>query len=180
MRLLPNLPQRPQLVVRTYVKGTSTEMIGLAAQGCRDVVFVPMEWDDRWFMPTEDDQRIYTSMLRECALGINAASTVSLELMIHRKPIINLGFDPPGSNLPKHLRYSRHTDEFDHYIPIMKSGAVMVARSEQDMHEMLRIGLEAGDMFAEVQAKFLMSMFGDRLDGCAGKRIADVLLGLSK
>lgn len=179
IRLLNEIPQKPQLVVRNYVKGTSEAMRRLAQAGHTDVFFPPMEWDNQWFMPTEEDQRLYTSLLRECTLGINVASTVSLELILHRKPVINLGFDPPGSNLPHHLRYTRHTDEFDHYIPVMKSGAVMVARSEKDMAEMMRYGLENSDAFVNPQEQFLHNMFGTTLDGCSGERIAARLLDLA-
>lgn len=179
IKLLQELPQRPQLVVRNYVKGTSDAMRALVRSEPPDTFFPPMEWDSQWFMPTEEDQRIYTSMLRECALGINAASTVSLELMMFHKPVINLGFDPPGSQLPHHLRFSRHTDEFDHYIPVMQSGAVMVARSEQDMAEMLKRGLTESSALAEHQARFLREMFDDTLDGRAGERVATCLLKLA-
>jgi len=178
--LLRKMPQKPQLVVRNYIKGISNEMRALTKSGHDNVYFPPMEWDEKWFIPTQEDQRILTSMLRECALGINAASTISLELMLHRKPVINLGFDPPGSNLPNHLRYKRHTDEFDHYIPVTRSGGVMIARSPQDMAEMIQYGLNSADRFDDVQAQFLQNMFGNRLDGCAGTRVAETLLSLAK
>lgn len=180
IKMLQEMPQKPQLVVRNYVKGTSDAMQALMHSSPPDTFFPPMEWDSQWFMPTEEDQRVYTSMLRECALGINAASTVSLELMMFQKPIINLGFDPPGSHLPPHLRFSRHTDEFDHYIPVVRSGAVMVARSEQDMAEMLKRGLAESNALAEHQAQFLREMFDDTLDGRAGERIALCLLKLAE
>ena len=119
---------KPQLVVRTYIKGISDAMLAIRDRNEPDVFFPPMQWDKQWLMPLPDDQRVYSTMLRECALGINPASTVSLELMLLGKPVINLGFDPPDSNLPYHLRWRRHTDEFDHYVPVTNSGAVMVAR----------------------------------------------------
>ena len=180
IHLLRDLPNHPQLVVRTYVKGTSEMMKELVVAGHQDVFFPPMEWDNQWYMPTDEDQVRYTSMLRECVLGINAASTVSLELMMHHKPVINLGFDPPGSDLPHHMRWSRHTDEFDHYIPVMKSGAVMVVRSERDMREMLTRALKDPKSFSVAQSNFLNWMFGDKLDGFSGKRIADKLIELSQ
>lgn len=176
IELLQKMPRRPQLVVRNYVKGTSDAMRALMRSEPPDTFFPPMEWDSQWFMPTEEDQRVYTSLLRECAVGINAASTVSLELMMFHKPVINLGFDPPGSQLPHHLRFSRHTDEFDHYIPVMRSGAVMVARSEGDMADMLKCGLLKSTIFADIQTQFLHQMFDNILDGRSGLRVARTLL----
>lgn len=169
---------KPQLVVRTYVKGTSAEMKALAAQNIPDVVFPAVQWDDRWYMPAYEDLAIYTSLLRHAALGINAASTVSLELLMHDKPVINLDFDPPGSNLPSCFAYHRHI-KFDHYRPVAESGAVMVARSPQDMQNMLFRGLAHPDVDSAVRKRFLEQMFGDMLDGRAGTRVAQRLLALA-
>jgi len=170
--------QKPQLVVRAYVKGVSDEMLALQQRDDHDVFFPPMQWDKRWAMPTREDQRLYSTMLRECALGINPASTVSLELMLLRKPVINLGFDPPGSRLPHHLRWTRHTDEFDHYIPVTNSDAVMTARSEKDLETMIGCALQEPEKTTSKQPEFLSWMFGDTLDGKSGKRVAHCLLKL--
>ncbi len=55
------------------------------------------------------------------------------------KPVINLDFDPPGSNLPWCLGYQRHI-RFDHYRPVAESGAVMVARSEERCERCCGVG----------------------------------------
>ncbi len=179
-RLLQTLDvqPKPQLVVRTYVKDTSPEMHALAARSLPDVVFPPVLWDEAWFTPRYEDLAIYTSLLRHASLGINAASTVSLELMMHDKPVINLAFDPPGSNLPHHFRYVRHI-EFDHYRPVAESGGVMVARSEADMAAMLHQGLTRPEADRDNRARFIRDMFGDTLDGGAGRRVAKTLVSLA-
>lgn len=181
IRLLGELEpeSRPQLVVRTYVKGTSREMRALASRGERDVVFPPVLWEEQWFTPQHEDLAIYTSLLRHTCLGINAASTVSLELMIHDKPIINLGFDPPGSHLPHVLRFARHID-FDHFRPVAESGATMVARSVDDMRAMLHQGLTRPCDDRESRKSFLRTMFGTSLDGGSGRRVAETLLDLAR
>jgi hypothetical protein len=180
IRLLREMKDvQPQLVVRNYVKGTSEAMRKLTDQSIPDVAFPPMLWDDRWFMPTTEDQVMLTGMLRECAVGINAASTVSLELLMHDKPVINLGFDPPGSKLPEFRRYYWHVDVFDHYIPVAQSGAVMVARSEQDMATYLRRGLSEAQTDSAVRRRFIKEMFGNTLDGESGRRVAEKLLELA-
>lgn len=178
-RLLAGMPQRPQLVVRTYVKGTSREMKELAARGLPDVVFPPVRWHERWHTPHYDDLAVYTSLLDHCALGINAASTVSLELMIFDKPIVNLRYDPPGSELPWCLGYERHI-LFDHFRPVAESGATMVARSDEDMDRMLRRGLNEPGADSAARKAFLGSFFGDLLDGRAGERAARLLLALAR
>ncbi|MEO8097274.1 MAG: hypothetical protein ABI811_06190 [Acidobacteriota bacterium] len=173
-----NLRPKPQLVVRRYVKGTSREMMDLANRNLPDVVFPDILWEEKWKTPLYEDLPIYTSLLREAALGINVASTVSLELIIHDKPVINLGFDPPGSKLGPLWEYERHL-RFDHYAPVVASGAVMVARSPQDLEPMIMRGLTEPEALREERARFKESMFGSTLDGRAGSRIAEILTGIA-
>ncbi len=171
---------KPQLVVRTYIKGTSHEMKALAQRHLPDVIFPPLLWDEKWlFTPLYEDLAVYTSLLRECCLGINAASTVSLELLMHDKPVINLGFDPPGSNLPHHLRWIRHI-HFDHYRPVAESGAVMVAYKAGDIASLLIRGLSYPQADSQKRQQFIKEMFGGVLDGHSGKRIAQQLVSLAQ
>ncbi len=173
-----DVPLRPQLVVRTYAKGTSRAMRALAERGLPETVFPPVAWDERFQTPRFEDLAVYSSLLRHAALGINAASTVSLELMRFDKPVINLDFDPPGADLPWCLGFGRHI-RFDHYWPVAQSGAVMVARSAADMERMLARGLNRPDADSGARRDFLAAMFGDRLDGNAGRRAADRLLEIA-
>ena len=171
--------QRPQLVVRTYVKGTSDEMRAIAAQNYRDVFFPQVAWDERWYMPAEDDLAVYTSLLRECSVGINAASTVSLELLIHDKPVINLAFDPPGTDIPNPYRWARHL-AYDHYRPVAESGAVMVASSPGELVSMVRRAVGQPDQLQAARRRFLADVFGSTLDGNSGRRVAECLLALAR
>ncbi len=170
-----DLPVRPQLVVRTYTKGTSPEMRSLAARGLPETVFPPVAWDQRFQTPRYEDLAVYTSLLRHTALGINAASTVSLELMIYDKPIINFRFDPPGSDLPWCLGYERHI-LFDHFRPVAESGATMVASSAGDLERALHRGLTRPQADSQARRRFLRRFFGNLLDGKAGLRVAELLL----
>lgn len=172
--------KRPQLVVRTYVKGNSPEMEALAVEmeDNPDVIFPPVLWDATWFMPQYEDLAIYTSMLKHCLFGINPASTVSLELMMFGKPVMNIGFDPPGSDLPRCLGWQRHI-QFDHYQPVAQSGGVRVAYSVEDMQAIIFEFLENGNPLSDHQKTFLEKNFCGTLDGGSGKRAADVLLELA-
>jgi len=173
-----DIKPKPQIVVRTYIKGTSPEMLDLANQEHPDVFFPPILWEKEWATPKFDDLAIYSSLLHHSCMGINAASTVSLEMMMFNKPVINLGFDPPGSNLPNPMRWERHI-EFDHYNPIAKSDATMVARSEAELWKMLQRGLEEPLADNEKQNQFLDQFFGSTLDGHSGERIAQKLIKLT-
>ena len=76
-----DLPVRPQLVVRNYIKGTSPEMKALSERNMEDVVFPPMLWDMAWATPRPEDLELYCSLVRHAAMSINAASTVTLEFL---------------------------------------------------------------------------------------------------
>lgn len=170
---------RPQLVVRTYVKGNSPEMEALAHANTPDVFFPPVLWDTSWFMPQEDDLAIYSSLLKQCLFGINPASTVSLELMMYCKAVMNLGFDPPGANLPDPLCWQRHI-KFDHYRQVAAGGGVRVAYSVDDMRAIMQeFNLESNPLQVD-QERFLYRFFGDTLGGNSGERVAEVILKLSK
>jgi hypothetical protein len=173
-----DISPRPQLVVRTYVKGTSPEMKALAARGIQDVVFPPVLWDEKWMTPKREDLAIYTSLLQHASLGINAASTVSLELLMLDKPVINLDFDPPGTDLPPYLGYSRHIN-FDHYKPVAESGAVMVAKSAEDMRDMLFKGLTEPAADSQRRRALIKAMFDGVEDGRSAARVAAQLLKLA-
>jgi hypothetical protein len=169
---------KAQLVVRTYVKGTSPEMKVLAARRIPDVVFPPVLWEQRWQTPMYEDLALYSSLLRHAALSINAASTVTLEMLMLDKPVINLDFDPPGTYLPWCKGFSRHI-RFDHFRPIAESGATMIARSGRDMREMLYRGLTQPEGDREQRKQLIREMFGNTLDGHAGERVAERLAVLA-
>jgi hypothetical protein len=148
-------------------------------RGSPDVIFPPILWDRQWVMPLHEDLFVYTNLLRHTALGINGASTVTLELMMLDKPVINLGFEPPGSDLPHYMRFSRHID-YEHYRPVTASGGVMVARSVEELKTMILRGLAHPDADCEARRRFTASMFGNTLDGGSGRRVAQTLLALAR
>lgn len=172
------LSQPPQLVVRTYIKGTSSEMKALATTSIPDVLFPSIQWAEEWITPLYEDQEIYTSLLAHCAMGINPASTVSLELMMFDKPIINLGFDPPGSKLPSCYRWERHV-QFDHFAQIANSGATKIARSMQELENYLIQEYHHPDNNHLKRKDFIEEFLGNTLDGKSGERVAETLLNIA-
>ena len=147
-------------------------------EGDPDVVFPTILWDKQWILPLYEDLALYTSLLRHTALGINPACTVSLELMMNARPVINLAFEPPGTDLPEWSRFARHID-YDHYRPVAASGGVMAARSLDDLRTMIVRGLTQPEADRPAQQRFLRSFFGDTLDRCSGRRVADELVRLA-
>jgi hypothetical protein len=174
-----DVPQKPQLVVRVYAKGASAEMKELAQRQFPDVFFPPVEWDAVRLMPHPEDLYTYTNQVRHAALSINAASTVTLEFLLLDKPVINLDFDPPGSNLHPSQGYARHI-RFDHFWPIAQSGATLVARSSDDMKRFLEQALKEPQAGSAARQKFVETFFEGYADGHAGERVAQTLLQLAR
>ena len=99
--------------------------------------------------------------------------------MALRKPVINIGMEPPGSKLPHYARFSRHV-EYEHYRPVAASGGAMVARSMENLRDMIHRGLTQPDADSAAQAAFIHSMLGSTLDGNSGRRVAETLLALAR
>jgi hypothetical protein len=94
------------------------------------------------------------------------------------KPVINLDFDPAGSNLPWCLGYQRHI-RFDHYQPVVESGAVMVAKSEFDLGDMLLKGLSGAGPEPSHGESLVKDLVGDAGTALGGKRVAKCLLDIA-
>ena len=66
--------------------------------------------------------------MHHTALDINAASTVSLELMVMDKPTEILDFEPLERKLSDWSSFSGHVD-YEHYRPVVAGGGIMLARA---------------------------------------------------
>jgi hypothetical protein len=177
--MLKEMPEfgPPQLLVRVYAKDRSGRFEPLKRRR-PDILFPEVPWEPNWLTPLPEDLPLWTNTLRHCALGINVASTVSLELCMFDKPVINVGYNPP--NVPEsQLSYARYY-RFDHYAPVVASGAVRLAKSPAEMSDLLRQALENPLEDAGMRKNLLQQMFGQSLDGRCGQRAAKVLTELAK
>ena len=93
------------------------------------------------------------------------------------KPVINVGFNPPS--VPEaQVSYARYY-EFDHYKPVIESGAICLARSLQELREMILECLRNPAARTHERRVLISEMFGDTLDGGSSTREADTLLRLA-
>jgi hypothetical protein len=116
----------PQLLLRVYPKDQTGRFEELKRRRS-DIIFGEAPWEPLWLTPKIEDCFVLTNTLRHADVGINVASTISLELCMFAKPVINVAYNPPEihSSLVDYARYY----EFDHYRPVVESGAVQVAGS---------------------------------------------------
>ena len=165
----------PQLLVRIYAKGPQGVFDELKKRR-PDILFPETLWEPAWLTPKVEDLYLLTNTLRHCAVGLNVASTISLELCMFDKPCINVGYLPPG--VPMLFDYRRYY-EFEHYKPIVDSGAIRVAKSEAEMNAMLRQSLTHPGRDSARRRELLQRFFGDTLDGQSGHRVAEQLFKLA-
>ncbi|MGH9947085.1 MAG: hypothetical protein ACRD6X_07805, partial [Pyrinomonadaceae bacterium] len=100
-----------------------------------------------------------------------------LELCMFDKPVINVGYNPPS--VPDgELKYADYY-EFDHYKPVVESGAVKVAGSLEEMRLMIGNLLARPETDRKCRHELIEKMFGSTLDGNSGKRVAETLLNIA-
>ncbi|CAN5348428.1 hypothetical protein BH18GEM1_BH18GEM1_06840 [soil metagenome] len=167
----------PQLLVRVYPKDRSGRFEEMRLRR-RDVLFPEIPWVSRWHTPLPEDMALFTNTLRHAAIGMNVASTVSLELAMFNRPVINIAYNPPGL-APEEIDYARYY-QFDHYRPVAESGAVEIARSGDQLEAMVRNALERPEEGTRDRRALLQQMFGDTLDGRSAERVACRLLEIHR
>lgn len=170
----------PQLLVRVYAKDQTGRFDDLKRRR-PDILFTPVPWEAAWQTPKFEDSYILSNLLRHTDVGINIASTITLELFMFDKPVINVAYLPGGVKLrPDEFDYTNYY-AFEHYRPVVESGALMLARAEGEMPGLLRRALTERHEGGERRRAFIRGMFGDRLrDGCSAQRVARTLLALAE
>jgi hypothetical protein len=168
---------RPQLLVRVYPKDRTRRFDDLKRRR-PDILFPEVPWEQAWLTPKLEDAYLLTNMLRHAAVGINVASTVSLELCMFDKPVINIGYNPVGVDVGA-INYRRYY-EFDHYRPVVDSGAVQLAESQDELRQMLRKSLTEPEAGRLERLALIKNMFGDTLDRYSAERAAGLLLKLAR
>ncbi len=163
----------PQLLVRLYGKEMFPERFDGLEQEADNIVMCPVRWVRDYRTPEPEDAPYLTNAMLHCAVGINIASTVSLELCLLDRPVINVAYDPP-ENTEKSVDYETYYN-FDHYRPIVESGGVELARSEEELARLIRANLERPERRAEERRNLVNEFFGGYPDGSNARRIASTV-----
>ena len=123
--------------------------------------------------PTSDDRRHLANTLAHSDVVVNVASTTAIEAAMCDTPIVNIGFDGATRRpfLDSAARYYRYT----HYRPLVEARAVRVAKSPEDMLELIRRYLERPDLDREGRA-WAVDEQCYRNDGRASERVAEFVL----
>lgn len=166
----------PQLLVRVYPKDLTGRFDELKARR-NDILFPKIAWEEGWLTPKFEDSFALVNTMRHVDFGINVASTISLELCMFDKPAINVGYNPL-SVAENELSYATYYN-FDHYRPVVESGAVEVAYNREQMRTLMRQAIDEPNRRTNERKALITKMFADTLDGNSARRVAKVLLEIA-
>jgi hypothetical protein len=169
----------PQLLVRVYAKDRSGRFEELKSRR-KDIIFTDALWHPNWLTPKVEDLPLLTNLLRHADVGINVASTVSLELAMFDKPVLNLAYNADGMQTGE-VPFSSYYD-FEHYSPLVEKGAVYKCKDPEELRGALQKVLSGSEerQASHRRLSFINEMFGDTLDGKSGERVAKALVSLAR
>lgn len=85
----------------------------------------PEPWSQR--VPLKEDVKDLRSLLEYADIGVNMCSTMSLDFMIFDKPVVNQSLGNNENGLFDDQRFLN----YDHYKRVVKSGSVVIAKTEE-------------------------------------------------
>lgn len=174
--ILKDAKGSPQLLVRVYPKDRTNRFEELRKRR-KDIIFPKIAWHESWLTPDFEDSFDLVNTLRHVEFGINIASTISLELCMFDKPAINVGYNPPS--VPAAEKRFADYYNFDHYRPLVESGAIEVAWNIDEMRALVDLALREPSRRSEERRSLIENFFGGTLDGRSAERVAQLLLELS-
>ena len=170
-KVLKKINKDLQLVVRIYAKDDNTEYYKLRDEN-KSITIPDHYWELNYLTPTLKDITLFNNLINHCSIGINVASTVSLDLAVLNKPVINIAFNPPGENIYPN-DYEKIYD-FDHYKPIIESGAVSLARNTKELEQQIRMYLESPQTHENERKNLVNQFFGKELKSDKKNRFVSV------
>jgi hypothetical protein len=174
-KVLRNINDDLQLVVRIYAKDNNTEYYKLRENN-KSIIIPDHFWELNYLTPTIKDITLFNSLINHCSIGINVASTVSLDLAILNKPVINIAFNPPGENIYPN-NYEKIYD-FDHYKTIIDSGAISLVKNTDELERVIIKYLEQPGWKENERNRLVKDFFEEKLKQNRKQIFSDVITEL--
>jgi len=125
-------------------------------------------WSQR--IPTEEDIKDLRAVLTYVDLNVNMCSTMSLDFMLFNKPVINTVFGNETNGLYNDQRFLN----YDHYKKVVDSGAVAIAKDENELAQAINEALQNPEEKAMQRKEMINLQISKPLEGTS-KRIAETL-----
>ena len=139
------IARNPQVVLRTTPTVDGRRFEGVR-QRHPELIYSKPDWVSaqvaEWAqaVPLPSDVALLSNLAHHCDMNISVASTMTLDFAIHNRPIVNIAFDmtdPPPFKYPLWDYYYR----FEHYRPVVETGAALFSRSVDELVEHINMYL---------------------------------------
>lgn len=165
-----------QIIVRLHPQADIDHYTGLVTNYPSVVVDVPGEvkqFHDRYF-ELNDDKR-YATLLKECDVVLNFASTATIDAAVFNTPIICVNFDYRGV---RPLIYSpRKIYEFDHYKKLLRCDGVDLCSEKEALIPYINKALRNPSRKASGRERIVKQQLQFK-DGRSGLRVAEHLMNI--
>lgn len=132
--------------------------------------------DHGGFTPPADFYRDQVNCLIHSSLVINTASTLTVDAAILDRPVISIGFDViPDGRFPEGR--SAMFNRSAHFSKLVATGGVRVPKTLQECITLIRNYINNPALDRE-NRKQLVEVVAGKVDGFAGKRLADSVINL--
>lgn len=171
-----SLPGRPQLLVRLHPGDAGERFRDWQLNGAVRLRVPGENGGGRLsaYCPTLEDNRELVSSVAHADVVVNLASTITLEAALLDRPVVNVAYDPRPEDAHQRIIRSYY-QVYDHYRTVVKSRAVRLARSEDELLAHIRTYLESPALEKEERRR-IVDLWCQPFDGCSAERLADRLL----
>lgn len=129
----------------------------------------------RWNMKRSDLPRL-ASLIRGCAVCLNSGSTLSIDAIVHDRPVVMTPFDAGETGLPW-WGSARRLPEYPHLAKLISLGGVRVVRSYAELESTIHRYLADPEADADGRRRTRERECGP-CDGHASERVAQALADL--
>jgi hypothetical protein len=176
----------PQVVLRPTPTGDARRFEAVR-QRHPELIYSKPDWLqveevtwDTWAqaLPLQSDVALLANLTHHSDLNISVASTMTLDFLAHDRPVVNVAFDiadPPPFPLPLWDFYY----QFEHYQPVIRTGAALFSRSADELAEHINRYLANPRLHAENRRRLLDQELGVPV-GEASPRIVETLLQIGR
>jgi hypothetical protein len=128
-----------------------------------------------WDLPTEDIEHL-VRLLRDSDVVINTASTLAIDAAVLDRPVVSVAYDASG-DLPYDRSVRRYYD-YTHMLHVVRSGAVQLANSADDLRRKIISYLVNPEQDREGRRRIVEQQFG-QVDGRAVRRVAEQVVSMA-
>jgi hypothetical protein len=149
-----------------------------------ELIFSRPRWlfapDSNWAsnMPTQEDVSLLVNLARHADVGVNMASTMTMDFAVFDKPVVNIAYwskDPRNLQTAPWLKYYA----YEHYKPVVELGAVRVAASADEPADSVTEALRDPSACAPGR-RALLELQMDQPPGGAALRQAEALIAIAE